>query len=178
MQAKRSLLRLQPGNGRWALSCSWLSSSFCLCWTHSDTPLLRSQSLQAICLHWGPDEAVLSYQHIHRVLPCWQSSPLSFCSGFTALSPMAFTRIWIIFFFVQIDIFCTSGEIWHKIFQPIAIEPSLLPVWQPKHSVLSPAGPYQSHVAAWICLHRAACESSASICHALVINQPLSFTRG
>lgn len=72
------------------------------------------------------------------------------------------------FFFVQIDIFCT-GEIERKIFHPTAIEPVL--------PVLSPAGPYQSHMAAWICLHRAACKSSASICCALVINQSLPFTR-
>lgn len=62
-QAKRSLLRLQPGNGRQALGCSWLSVSFCFCWTHGDTPLFSSKVLKAICFRLRPDEAVLSYQH-------------------------------------------------------------------------------------------------------------------
>lgn len=48
-EAKRSLLWLQPGNGRQALGCSWLSSAFCLCWTRGDTPLIRSKVLEAIC---------------------------------------------------------------------------------------------------------------------------------
>lgn len=64
-QAKRSLLCLQPENGRQALGWSWLSSVFCLCWTHDDTPLFRSKVLKAICFHLETEKAVLSYQHTH-----------------------------------------------------------------------------------------------------------------
>lgn len=62
-QAKRSLLCLQPENGREALGWSWLSSVFCLGWTHDDTPFFRSKVLKAIYFHLKPEKAVLSYQH-------------------------------------------------------------------------------------------------------------------
>lgn len=69
--AKRSLLWLQPGNGRQALGCSWLSSLFCLCWTHGDTPLIRSKVLKAIYFRLKTGKAELSYPHTRwGWLPC------------------------------------------------------------------------------------------------------------
>ena len=93
-QAKRSLLWLQPGNGRQALGCSWLSSYFCLCWTHGDAPLTRSKVLKAICFCLKAEKAVLSHQHAHwGRLPCWQSSRPSSCFSLGAVGPMAPTQI-------------------------------------------------------------------------------------
>lgn len=93
-QAKRSLLWLQAGNGRQALGCSWLSSFFCLYWTHGDTPHIRSNVLKAICFCFKTDEAVLPYQDAHwGRLSCWQSSRLSLCFSVGAIGPMPPTQI-------------------------------------------------------------------------------------
>lgn len=90
----RGVSCVQPGNGRQALCCSWLSSVFCLCWTHGDTPLVRSKVLKATYFHLKTEKAVLSYQHTHwGRLPCWQSSCLSLCFSFGTVDPMAPTQI-------------------------------------------------------------------------------------
>lgn len=164
-QAKRSLLWLQPGNGRQALGCSWLSSVFCLCWTHSDTPLVKSKVLKAICFHLKPAKAVLSSQHTcwGRLL-CRQSSRLSLCFSVGAAGPVAPTQI--------------SEKEKHKTFQTSALKPAVLPVSQLHHPVLSLIGPYQSHVDTQICSHSPTCRTGASICHAHIINQFISFNLG
>lgn len=164
-QAKRSLLWLKPGNGRQALGCSWLSSFFCLCWTHGDNPLIRSKVLKAICFHLKTEKAVLSYQHTHwGRLPCWQSSCLSSCFSLGAVGPMAPTQ--------------NSGaseKYKHKLSNLLLSNQLHCRFGNYKARFSALLGPIR---ATWTqrSAHTApTCKTGASICHALIINQFISF---